>query len=77
MGLKSRAFRSTQKVLGVSADSKKYSLRWWSNTVRQRVEEILGCPGVLMPYGTDTLRITLNTLARALFGFSSLGIAFT
>ena len=56
-------FKSTQKVFGVIADSKKYSFCLWSITERQRVEEMFGSPGVVMPYGTETLRITLNTLA--------------
>jgi hypothetical protein len=72
---KSTCFRSTQNVFGVNADSKKYSLRLWSATVLQRVDEILGSLGVVMPKGTDTFRMTLNTLASALTGSSSLGIA--
>ncbi|CFW46207.1 Uncharacterised protein [Bordetella pertussis] len=52
-------------------------MRLWSATVRQRVDEILGWSGVVMPYGTETLRITLNTLAIASTGSSLLGIAFT
>ena len=71
------SLRSTQNVFGVSADSKKYSLRLWSATVRQRVEEMLGSSGVLMPNGTDALRITLKTLASAFTGSSLLGIAST
>jgi len=47
----------------------------WSATVRQRVEEMFGSSGVLMPNGTDALRITLKTLASAFTGSSALGIA--
>ena len=45
------------------------------HSVRQRVEEILGSSGVLSPKGTETLRITLKTLATARFGSSNFGIA--
>ena len=62
-GEKSSLVRSTQNTFGVSADSKKYSLRLWSDTVRQRVEEMLGWSGVVMPKGTEVLRITLKALA--------------
>jgi len=36
------------------------------------VEEKFGCPGVPMPPGTETLRVTLKTLASALSGSGSL-----
>ena len=74
---KSSRARSTQKTFGVSTDSKKYSLRLWSATVRQRVEEMLGWSGVVMPNGTETLRITLKALAMVWTGSGVLGIAFT
>jgi alpha-amylase len=40
-------------------------LFFWSDTERQRVEEIWGLSGVVIPNGTETLRITLNTLGTA------------
>src|SRR5690554_3172690 len=69
--------RSTQKTLGSKTASKKYRRFLWSTSVRQRVEEILGWSVVLMPRGTETLRITLSMLARDSVGLAFWGIAFT
>ena len=44
---------------------------------RQRVEEMFGSPGVVMPYGTETLRITLNTLASDRRAYWFFGTALT
>jgi hypothetical protein len=72
---KSMSFKLTQKIFGVSADSKKYILFLWSETVLHLVEEIFGSPGVLIPKGTEQLRMTLKTLAIAMRISSVCGIA--
>ena len=41
--------RSTQKVLGDNADSKKYRNALWSMAVRHRVDEMFGASGVVIP----------------------------
>ena len=72
---KSRSRISTQKVLGVRLDSKKYLRFLLSETVLHCVVDISGLSGVEIPYGTEALRTTLNTLAMAIFSSSVFGSA--
>ena len=69
-----------QNTLGVIVDSKKYTLFFWSATVLHRVEEILGCAGVEIPRGTDTISnrknevtASLNVCGKYLFNSSKAG----
>src|SRR5262249_49318616 len=64
---KSRSDSGTQKAFGLVAESKNSTLFFWSQTVRQSVEEMLGFVGWVTPNGTPMERMTLSTLATAWF----------
>src|SRR5262245_66542337 len=57
---KSMSDSGTQKALGLVAESKNSTLFFWSQTVRQSVDEMFGLLGWVMPTGTPIGRITLS-----------------
>ena len=64
-GFRSSFASDTQKVFGRVAEFEEVDQVLVVGAVRQMVEAMFGSPGVEMPSGTLTARMTLRTLATA------------
>lgn len=64
-GEKSISFEINPEGVGVKADSKKYSMRFWSATVRQRVTGNIRAGQCCQAEGTEVFRMTLKTLTQS------------